>query len=196
MNIKQLSRLFGSKIKAEEILYLLHDLKPVVRQGFYDHELPVVEKFCKKYGLVSLKSKFKVILADEGAYSNKGIRVKEDDSGQGMFFVYISKDEKKAYLAEYYELVQSDKELGLILGYPKCCVTYFLEHFNENNPNPVQVSKNIYTNISQREKDLVLISHCPCSPGCSESISLGEKNLALLRKIDQERAKVIVDGLS
>jgi len=56
---------FGSKTKAQEIVLLLNDAKQVVRQGFYPHELEKVEKFCGENNIYLIKSKFKVILADE-----------------------------------------------------------------------------------------------------------------------------------
>ena len=134
--IKKLSYIFGSKSKAQEMVLLLNDAKPLVRQGFYADELVRVEKFCTENNLFIVKSKFKVLLADEGSYSNKGIRIPEADKRPGMHFVYISKDEQQTWLAAYHELMKNDKELGLILGYPVCCIKYFRETFNGNNVNP------------------------------------------------------------
>ena len=161
--VKRVSLIFGSKTKAQEIIFILHDAKAVVRQGFYDSELAAVERSCEEYGLYVVKSKFKVLIADDGQYSNKGWRVSEDDKRQGMYFAYISKREDLALLASYYELMGNDTELGKILGYPECCVAFFMKHFSAVNPNPEHVSSNMFTNLSQREKDSVLISHFPCS---------------------------------
>ncbi|MFH1276695.1 MAG: DUF483 domain-containing protein [Candidatus Woesearchaeota archaeon] len=193
MNIKQLALIFGSRIKAQEILCLLHDLKGVVRHGFYSSELPAVERFCKEYNLHSIKSKFKVLLMDESKsnFSNHGLRVPENDTRDGMFFVYFSKDEESALLAAYYELVGNNQDFGLILGYPRCCINYFSENFNSTNTNPMVNSTNMFTNISKREEDCVLISHFPCSAECRESIKIGKTNLELIKKIDLERAKEI-----
>ncbi|MBU0470767.1 MAG: DUF483 domain-containing protein [Nanoarchaeota archaeon] len=187
--IKKLSLIFGSKTKAEEIIYLLSGLKKVVRQGYYEPELPKIEKFCKEKDFYLIKSKFKVLLADETNYSNKGIKIKEDDKRAGMYFVYISKEEKEALLASYYELIDNYKELGSVLGYPRCCVDFFVRNFNENNINLQQIPSNLYTNITKRENDCVLISHFPCSSGCEESIKIGVKNLQAITEIDQTRAE-------
>ena len=91
----------------------------------WSEELPKVEKFCEKNNLYCVRSGFKVILADEYAYSNKGIRISEKDKRPGMYFVYISKDEKQAWLASYYELTSNDYYLGLTLGYHPCCLDFF-----------------------------------------------------------------------
>ncbi len=125
--LNNLIQIFGTKTKALEILYLLEGLKPVVRQGFYETELAKIEEFCKENGLSLEKSPYKVVILDaaDGQYSNKGIKVKTDDERQGMLFIYISKDQTKAELASKYESEGNDKELGLLLGYPLCCIDFF-----------------------------------------------------------------------
>ncbi len=194
---QELTQIFGSNTKAQEIILLLNEAKEVVRQGFYDSELYKVEKFCKDNHIYVVKSKFKVLFADDysGNYSNKGLRIPEDDSRQGMYFIYLSKDEQKAWLAAYYELMGNDSELGSILGYPKCCVNYFLNHFSDSNPNPEQIGNNPYTNISKRNKDLVLISHFPCIPECKESTELARNNLMVLKGNWPDRAAKLISEL-
>lgn len=191
--IKIVKNIFGSQTKAQEIVLLLNGAKEVVRQGFYDSELVEVEKFCQENNLFLVKSKFKVLL-DDTNYSNKGIRLKENDP-QGMFFVYISKKEETAWLASYYELVGDDKNLGLILGYPKCCVDYFVKNFNSNKTNLELKSTNPWTNLSQRSQDCVLLSHFPCDSKCVESVALGKKYFSVLKKIDLERSEELISEL-
>lgn len=192
---KQLSLIFGSKTKAQEIVLLLHNAKEVVRQGFFDSELHQVEQFCQKNNLYLVRSTFKVLFADEGVYSNKGIRIPENDPRPGMYFVYISKDEQKAWLASYYELMQNHKDLGLVLGYPQCCVDFFCTKFSSRNVNLEIVSQNPYTNLSKREQDLVILSHFPCDSDCKESIKLGEKYLQTIYVVDKERARELLTQL-
>jgi len=192
--IKKLSYIFGSKTKGQETALLLHDLKEVVRQGFYEHELPQVEKFCKENNIFLAKSGFKVLLAEEN-YSNKGLRIPENDQREGMFFVYISKDEQKAWLAAYYELMQNDRDLGLLLGYPLCCVDFFCRNFNKDNTDLQLQPANIWTNLTKRDQDDVLISHFPCSSTCPESVAIGMKNMELLAKLDWERAEELTTNL-
>ncbi len=194
--IKSLSPIFGSKTKAQEIVLLLHEVKAVVRQGFYDEELPKIEKFCREYNIHLVKSTFKVLLADETNYSNKGLRIPEEDKRRGMYFVYFSKEEEKAWLAAYYELVNNTKDLGLLLGYPPCCVEFFHRHFTENNVNLELKPTNPYTNLSKREQDAVLISHFPCTSDCEQSITLGEEYLKVLKQVDAKRATELMNALS
>jgi hypothetical protein len=193
--LRQLTLTFGSKTKAQEILLLQHNAKPVIRQGFYEHELPRVEQFCAKHNLCCLKSNFKVILADDTSYSNKGLRVPESDKREGMFFVYISKDEQKAHLAAYFELMNNHKDLGLTLGYPSCCANYFTTSFSKNNTNPEHEPKNVWTNLTKRDQDCTLLSHFPCNSLCEESIKLGMKHLDVIMNIDRNRAQEIMETL-
>jgi hypothetical protein len=192
--IKKLSYIFGSKTKAQEIVFLLNETKDVVRQGFYEHELEKIENFCVGNNLHFVKSKFKVLLMGDD-YSNKGVRIKEEDKRKGMHFVYISKNEQKALLAAYYELIQNDKELGLLLGYPACCVRFFCENFNENNTNPELEPSNPLTNITKRDQDNVLLSHFPCDSDCKGSISIAKMNLHLLASLDKQRAEELFNSL-
>lgn len=194
--IKKLSLIFGSKTKAQEMVLLEHNAKEVVRQGFYESELPSVEKYCVEHGIFMAKSKFKVILADDEQYSNQGIRIAETDKRPGMYFIYFSYDEEKAWLAAYYELVRNDGDLGLLLGYPSCCVDFFCSKSQKSNLNPVHTPINMFTNLMQREKDLVLLSHFPCSSECVKSISLGKQYFEVIKMEDHGRAQEIMGLLS
>ncbi len=194
--IKQWSYIFGSRTKAQEIVLLLQDAKKVVRHGFYDHELPKVQKFCEENKLHCIVSNFKVLMAEEEGYSNLGFRVKGEDKRPGMQFVYISKDEKDAWLASYYELMKNDRDLGLVLGYPQCCVDFFCQNFNRNNADLQLKPTNIYTNMAQRKKDCVLISHFPCSSECQKSMEIGRKNLMVINSVDKERSRELQSVLN
>ena len=195
MSIKELSYIFGSKIKAQEIVLLLQDAKNVVRQGFYEEELPKVEKFCAEHKITWAKSKFKVMLADEYAYSNKGFRIPETDKRRGMYFVYFSKDEQKAWLASYYELINNDADLGHLLGYPRCCIEFFGKRFTEDTPNLQRPPTNVFTNITQRHRDAVILSHFPCRSDCTESITLARKYLEVLITVDNHRVEELLAAL-
>jgi hypothetical protein len=195
--IPKLTPIFGSKTKAQEVLLLLNDAKEVVRHGFYEAELPAVEEFCKDNKIFLIKSKFKVLLEDKDKiFSNKGIRIDENDPRPGMWFVYLSKDEKKALFASYAELTNNHGELGRLLGYPQCCIEFFCQNFNENNTNLELSPTNSWTNLSLREKDAVLLSHFPCSSECEESIKLAQKYFEVINKADSEYAKQLVISMN
>jgi len=191
--IDKLARIFGSKTKALEIVFLIQDLKPVVRQGFYDEELPKIIEFCKKNKLEIETSNYKVLLADNSHYSNKGIKIPEDDPRKGMHFVYISKDKGKAIMANVLEMKNDHRSFGMLLGYPKCCVDFYVKNASEMAKTDndflrqtVKSSKGynypFFSNIGKRSMDITLLSHFPCRFDCEESIKLAKKNLDLMKQ--------------
>jgi hypothetical protein len=190
MLVENLVPLFGSRSKAQEIIYLFNDVKKVVRHGFYPEEIAAVETYCLTEHIKTVRSKFKVI-TEESGYSNKGIRVEAMDPRRGMFFLYLSKDEKLAELARDFEDQQDDKNLGFVLGYPNCCIDFFCANFSENNVNPQIESSNPFTDISGRDKDIVIISHFPCKEDCVESVILGKKYLSVLDGARKEELQVL-----
>ncbi len=198
--ISELTKTFGSKSKAQEMFLLLHDAKSVVRQGFYAHELSLVEKFCLEKKIFLVKSRFKILLEDkDDLYSNRGTRISEksaDFSGRkGMLFVYLSKKERLALLAAYDEQLSNDRELGLLLGYPDCCVDFFCKNFSNRQTNLELFPTNAYTNLSQRKKDAVLLSHFPCSSECPKSIAVAKKYLDVFEKNDEVYADELMQKL-
>lgn len=186
----KLHLMFKSKMKVDEILLLLSDKKQVVRQAFYEEEFPKIEKFCKENNISVNRSRFKVILSDEetGNFTNKGLRIPETDKRKAAHFYYFSKCEEKAYLANYYELMSNHKDLGLLLGYPSCCINFFLSNFSERNINPEVESLHPLLNLSKRWQDAVLVSHFPCSSECQESINQAQQNFKFLYENYPERA--------
>lgn len=187
MKINDLKKIFGSKTKAQEIFLLLKDVKPVVRQGFYDYELNKVEDFCKKNNFYLKKSNFKIKLDEiKNGFSNKGIRLKKNENG--MYYVYISKNELKTILAKEFEEKNDNLNLGLTLGYPRCCINFFIKSFKEYLTDLEIPSTNPYTNLSQRKNDCVILSHFPCSPECDVSIKLAKKYYNIIKEHDPKRA--------
>ena len=201
MLLKDIKKTFLSNSKALEVACLLHGLKPVVRQGFYENEIFKVKEFCTKHNLAFETAPYKIVLADSGLkYSNKGFKVRVEDPRKGMFFVYISKEGNKAVQAKIFEMKNDHQRLGKILGYPSCCTEMFVKNEpirsrldNDYTACSLDNSKgnnfSFYTNIFKRSEDIVLLSHFPCSFDCAASIEIGKKYFRLLAEIDPEMAK-------
>ena len=67
-----------------------------------------------------------------------------------------------------------------------------MENFSEENTNLEKNSSNPYTNLSQRSKDYVILSHFPCNPECKESIILAKNYLETISKHDSEYARELM----
>ena len=205
--IDKLKKVFGTRTKSLEILYLIKGFKPVVRQGFYDAELGRVKDFCSKNDLAIEISPYKVILSDpDKRFSNKGFKVRAEDPRRGMYFVYISKDERRATEARIYEMKNNHRELGFALGYPECCVEFFVKNEPErsrlDNDYTVCTLKNsegvkfpFYTNICKRGYDLTLLNHFPCSFKCEKSIGIAKRHLKLIEEFDEKLVFDLIHGL-
>ncbi len=175
MQIDSLLPLTKSRMKAQELLLLLNDIKPLLRHGYYEHEFPKIEQFCQQYSLHLVKSPFKVLLDDNNQFTNRGLRLPGSDPRPGLFFIYISKDEKTAHLALLSELQNNHHQLGELLDYPKCCIQFFINQFNDQqNSNPQHPPTNPWTNLTKRQQDYCLLSHFPCSSDCKKSITLAK----------------------
>ncbi|MBI2662008.1 DUF483 domain-containing protein [Candidatus Woesearchaeota archaeon] len=196
MLISELISIFHSRMKAQEIILLLENAKQIVRQGFYKQELPAIQTFCQQNSLPLVQSKFKILLDDKHNFTNKGLRIPETDKREGLYFIYISKDERLAYLASYYELINNYQELGRLLGYPPCCIRFFINSFHENNPNPQHKPTNPWTNLTQREDDFCLLSHFPCSSNCSESVQQAQHYFNVIKDNHSDYAQKILQTLS
>ncbi len=183
-------------MKAQELFLVINNIKPLIRHGYYEHELPRIEQFCTQHSLFLVKSSFKVLLDDKDNFTNRGLRLPLTDPRPGLFFTYISKDEKTAHLALLSELQNNPQQLGHLLGYPDCCINFFATNFNEQNPNPQHPPTNPWTNLSKRQEDFCILSHFPCSSDCRESITLAKLYYSQIQKENSVYAQEIITKLT
>ena len=190
--IQKLRQIFHSITKSLEILYVMENAKPCARIMVFEEELSSVSEFLKNNSLFCSFSDFKVIKQNiqSDFYSDKSFKIDKNDSRNGHFFVYISKDKKIAAQAKIAEKEDNHKELGLLLGYPACCCDFFAGNFNDKNTDLTLKSlKNsngfefsFYNNIAARHFDVSLLSHFPHSFHCKPSMQIAKNNLSIIKK--------------
>ena len=203
-------------IQIQELLAVKHGIKPVLRTVIKPENIESLKKICVNEGLSYMIKSFNQLY------------VSKFDSPINV--IYISKSKgllRKAHLSEKLgvgKLVGSRKLLGELLGYPSCCVEFFLEALkNRGSPYPIKtylktkgkpsfLANNIFKmesrlwseelEVFQRNPDfanrisnLFLISHIPCSYTCKESVKIGREILSLLKGEEPELAKEIVSTL-
>lgn len=200
--LNELSNTFSSNIKSLEMLYLLENIKPAVRIMVKEDEKEKITDFLKKNNLNYEISDFKLIKQDtEKAYSDKATKIALDSKHYGHLIFYISKDQETSKKAKELEQENKHKELGILLGYPKCCSEFFEKHFEEESKkqndytlpalnNSEGFNFSFYTNIALRHFDLNLLSHFPCNFNCSASIELAKKHLEILKKHDDKAYEI------
>jgi len=154
-------------------------------------------QFCANYGLHFALSEFKII-------KDKGLMVIPEHEDQGHYFVYISKDEQTSRLAKFYESVRNDERLGQMLGYPRCCIDFYLKNYNkaveigdEYSPFTLANSSSFpfETNNMLRFFDIALITHFPCKFDCDESLDMANARLECIRRYNPDIARYIEDAL-
>ncbi len=201
LKINEIQNIFNSLIKSLEIVYLLEDIKPVTRIMVHEKDKGLFS-FLNKNNLSYLKSDFKIKKQDNGAYSDKGIKIDVKSKEEGYFFVYVSKKKELAKAAKQLESRGKHMELGLLLGYPKCCSEFFERNYEEqskrNNDFTLIALRNsngfifpFYTNIATRHFDISLLSHFPCRFNCSCSIKIAKQRLELIKEYSKETADLI-----
>ncbi|MDP3766192.1 MAG: DUF483 domain-containing protein, partial [Nanoarchaeota archaeon] len=200
--ISQLLQTFNNYTRSLEILYLLNDIKKAVRLDADETELEKIKSFCNKENLHPEVSDFKVIkIIDKGkgSYANIVKRVPLNYYGGGLCHLYISKDKNKSKFLKLLENKNDDSAIGKILGYPKCCIDFFIKNKESqqkmqndyilpalNNSDGFKFP--FYANYAIRYFDISLLSHFPHSFNCDESIKIAKNNLKCIKKYSEELA--------
>ena len=197
-------------IRLQELLAVKYGIKPLLRTVLRTDDPKGVERLCRENKLFCMVKSFNKLY---GSVLNPPVKI-----------VYISAT--KDLLNEAYTSDKSGdrKHLGELLGYPPCCVEFFLgvlQHFdlpfpiktyNETNGKPSFLANNIFKmesrlrveelkrfqknpDFARRVSHLFLISHVPCSYRCKESIRIGREMLDMLEMEEPELAREIVSVL-
>ena len=200
--IDKLLPIFSNNTRSLELLYLINNIKQAVRLDANGIELKKIKGFCSENSLYLEVSDFKAIkIADEGkgGYSNIVKRVPINYPGDGLSHVYISKDKNKAKFLKLLESKDDDKAIGQILGYPECCIDFFIRNKEKQQKiqndyilptlnNSQGFKFPFYNNYAARYFDVTLLSHFPHSFNCEESIKIAKNNLECIKKYSNELA--------
>ena len=200
--IDKLIKIFGYYTRSLEILYLLNDIKKTVRLDANELELKNIKNFCDENNLDLEISDFKVIkIMDEGKgnYANTVKKVSINNPEPGLYHVYISKDKNRTKFLKLLEYKNDDKAIGKLLGYPICCIDFFMENKEKqqkiqndyilpalNNSEGFEFP--FYVNYAIRYFDITLLSHFPHSFHCEESITIAKTNFQIIKKYSDELA--------
>ena len=193
--IQNLSVLFKSTIKTLEILYVLENKKPAARILVNEDDLDSIIDFIKNNDLEYSLSNFKLKKINSNSYySDKSVKISKDSEEHGYFSVCISKIKELAEKANAYQENNMHLELGIVLGYPKCCCDFFKEQFNENNydltlsalENSEGYEFPFQTNIATRHFDISLLNHFPCNFNCKPSIEIAKENLGIIKNFSEQ----------
>jgi hypothetical protein len=204
--VEKLLKTFGNHTRSLEILYLMEDVKGIVRLDADEVELGKIKAFCNENDLTLEISDFKVakvIDKGKGGYANIVKKVPLNYPGNGLYHVYISKDTSKSKFLKLLENKNDDNAVGELLGYPKCCVEFFIANKEKQRKlqndyilpaldNSDGFKFPFYNNHAVRYFDITLLSHFPHSFECEESIKIAKNNLEVIKKYSKELADKFV----
>ncbi len=174
---------FGSG-QAEEFA-LLAGLRPLIRQRLRSAELQATRALAERYRLrVAIAPR----LFTAGSEGRDEEVEQEAVSGDDVFrTVLIGRDPAQVTRAVDCEADRDDRELGRLLGYPRCCVEAFVAApFPRRNVDLLVASANRTTARFAPRLNIVdfavfhHISWTPCSFGCGLSLRYADAVAALL----------------
>ncbi len=196
--LQQLQQVFHSITKSLEVLYVVEGTKPCARILVFEDELSKIINFLNKNKIYASISDFKVIKQNLQSefYSDKSVKIPKDFAQKGYFFIYLSKNKEIAEKAKIMEENSDHKELGVLLGYPKCCCEFFENNFNEDNVDlTLKTLENsngnefpFYNNIAARHFDVALLSHFPHNFDCEPSMGIAKNNFKTIQKYSKQLA--------
>jgi hypothetical protein len=198
----ELLTLFGSRIKALEVLFVLEGIKPVCRIELQQQKITELKRFFEDTGLAHLESNVKYTVDQKTGEANL---IPAHSTVPGTLFVYISKNPSLAQEARIAESRFDHQRVGTLLGYPQCCIQFFVDnlaaaeqlHFDHTLLS-AKKSLNFYPllNISLQYFDCRLIGHYPCQYSCKTSNDQASKMLKIVAQYDEEFAEEIMHRLT
>jgi len=189
-----------------EILCVYHSIKQVARLIiFSERDLKelyhLLESHRMAYALQDYKIKME-LENDKCQYTNKG-RLIPLSERQGGFIVYVSRHITFAQRAKRLERL-NNTHFGKILGYPSCCIDFYLTELHREPENhefsiksPWELRQYPFVNNRfLRYLDLTILSHFLCRLGCRESEQIGRESYALIERYDPDKAETLRRELS
>ena len=194
---EELFAILGSKTAYLEALSSIGGLRPVSRIELPERNVKRMIEFCNHNGFSIEFSDIKYII-EEGSIKT----VPKDYPKEGTFFCYIGHSSKNVIEAKNAEQSFDHEKFGRLLGYPECCVKFFLNYELlasqlHNDFTLITLAKSQFQsfpwmlNFSCSFFDAKLISHYPCSFQCKHSLEIAERRFNLLEKHSQEIASEI-----
>lgn len=183
---------------------------------YFDFYISTVSSGQKKLGMLGFFSRAKIKDCQARAKRESLVtRVQkashDDPSGEWLLYFSKSSDIIKQALklsdSNHQKWLKKNRELGLLYGYPKCCIDFFIR-ISSNLVLPERTELNYlkrtltnssllfnFSNLVNRFTLNPFVFHVPCSFNCKETIRLTKDYIALAQRINSSVACQILENL-
>jgi len=203
-----------------------------IKDLFFELEIETVSRGLRDCGMIKIHNShwadIMEIITEKGLFftgvaetGGPGFSHLVDDGCESILGVISQSKDKALELKNAWEEDPQDHHtIGRLLGYPECCIEFFVENWEEGIYDPmVQMAENSgvepveeYSDYRHRyvydvQGEAILnpllrywgvriLSHIPCSSTCEESVEVANKRLDLMEELDSETKRWVVELLS
>jgi hypothetical protein len=190
--------LLGTGPNAQEFVLLYTNIRPGIRLIMPANTVVACVQYVASLGLLAIPSAFifkPIPISSQSSYSDNIELLPNDkiyDDDNISVFLYIGQDRMTTWKLWALEILQNEKELGIVLGYPHCCSeTYnclLSKQISEGKVNHRPALINLYAHFFGYQ----IISHEPCAINCSNSIGLAKIYFETLNNMSPSSTKELL----
>jgi len=177
---------FG-RINTANLLYVASGLKPCARMTVSKRDLPAFTEFIHHLSLKLLVGFNDISQSVANSEYSEWCQYKiRDIHYNGAVFVYIGKDVRVLQTLRYYDEECDNTKVGLLLGYPKCCISHYKRSITHDGDYHLHYEEGqAYAhvmNIFSFSFDSCYFEHIPCSLSCRPTQQTSEKKEQFLKE--------------
>lgn len=185
-----------------DLLGVITGLKPSARCVIKENETDPFINFCQKYNLRYTFSDYRYNLLQNQVLAKNKL--------SNILIIYIAKSLKLCNKLKYYD--EKDEIItGRLLGYPDCCIDFYLDLVKNKNRQDVDFVRESYANTHKKmdfrlnnlrewcrgiQIDFSLIDFFPCSYNCKNALKYASKLFRYMETIDKRLANNIKKQLT
>ncbi len=186
---EELYEVTGSRVSSLEFLYLLSGIKDVSRLTMRSSHITLFSDLCKRNNLSFLFSEESYTVPVASSYRNS-----LDKTTESLGFcykeVYISRTVNKVHDLKEAAANCDHRHVGRILGYPDCCIDFFMSWLALGQLNNMDFSTFASSdgkeypyrvNVFSKEFDACYLSHFPCSLNCVDSLNQAKERMLFVK---------------
>lgn len=177
---------FG-KVNMASLLYVKHGLKKNARFSIEKSQIKLVLEIATHLGLKCVVGYNDILKKkSELGYSEWCEYVPRHVDTNACVFIYVGRNQRTLEELRYYDEENNDCKVGLLLGYPICCIKHYKKFILKNtdhyfNRRLSEISYSYLSNYFSFCLDATFFDHIPCSLDCSSTMCIAKENEVILK---------------